>query len=58
MEHPTGSEPPTIGESSRAIEERARSSGVANQHTTEQQHKETAPAFEEPSAALGGVMGY
>jgi hypothetical protein len=57
VEHPTGSQPPLVGESSRAVEERAGSSGTANQHTIEQQHEETTPTAEDPSAASGGIMG-
>jgi hypothetical protein len=36
MEHPTGSQLPLVGESSCTAEERARSNGIANQHTIEQ----------------------
>jgi hypothetical protein len=57
VEHPTGSQPPSVGESSRAIEECARSSGTTNQHTIEQQHEETAPTAKEPSATSGSTMG-
>jgi hypothetical protein len=35
VEHPTSSQPPSVVESSRATEDRARSSGTTNQHTTE-----------------------
>jgi hypothetical protein len=57
VEHPTGSQSPLVGESSRTAEERARSSGATNQHTTEQQHEEPTPTVEAPSAASGGIMG-
>jgi hypothetical protein len=51
VEHPTGNQPPSVGESSSATEERAGSSGAANQHTTEQQHDKPAPTAEEPNVA-------
>jgi hypothetical protein len=35
VEHPTGNQPPSVGESSSTAEERAGSSGTTNQHTTE-----------------------
>jgi hypothetical protein len=57
VEHPTGNQPPSVGESSRAAEERAESSDVANQHTPEQQHDKPAPTVEEPNTTLGGVRG-
>jgi hypothetical protein len=57
VEHPTGSQLPSVGESSYTAEEHAGSSSTANQHTIEQQHEETAPIAEEPSAASGGIMG-
>jgi hypothetical protein len=59
VEHPTSIQQPIVGESSRAVEECARSSDVTNQHATKQQHdEETAPAAEEPTATSGGIMGF
>jgi hypothetical protein len=47
-----------VGESSHAVEERARPSDITNQRAIEQQHdEETTPAAEEPTAASGGRMG-
>jgi hypothetical protein len=57
VEHPTGSQPPSVGESSHAAEDHAESSGTANQHTTKKQREEPARIAEEPSAASGDVMG-
>jgi hypothetical protein len=59
VEHPAGSQQPTVGESSHAAEERGGSSDVTDQHATEQQHnEETVHAAEEPTAASGGMMGF
>jgi hypothetical protein len=45
VEHPVGSQQPTVGESSHAVEEHAGSSDVTHQHAMEQQHdEETVPA--------------
>jgi hypothetical protein len=45
VEHPVGSQQPTVGESSHTAEEHTGSSDVTHQHATEQQHdEETAPA--------------
>jgi hypothetical protein len=57
VEHPTGSQSPLVGESSRTVEERVGSSGTTNQHTIEQQHEEPAPTAEAPSAASSGIIG-
>jgi hypothetical protein len=50
VEHPTGNQLPSVRESSRTIEERARPSSTVDQHSLEQQHDEPTPTDEEPSA--------
>jgi hypothetical protein len=57
VEQPSVTQPPSVRESSHAVEERAGSSGTANQHTTEQQREEPAPTIEEPNATSGVIMG-
>jgi hypothetical protein len=56
VEHPADNQASSAQDSSCATEERAGPSGIANQHSPEQQHEEPTPTAEESSAASGGTM--
>lgn len=57
MEHPADSQKASVRESSHIAEERTRTSGTAEQHTSEQQGASSVPTMEEPAAAFGS-MGF